>query len=74
MGRDGRVTRLVPPVGAPTVLSYYADGLAAKGWSTEIRNMPDGSAVFADKGARTAAVMVTESRRGSEVRVLLGNQ
>ncbi|MGI9592662.1 MAG: hypothetical protein ACR2P8_14925 [Myxococcota bacterium] len=59
---------------APKVMSYYADGLAAKGWSTEIRDMPDGSAVFADKGNRTAAVMVTESRRGSEVRVLLGNQ
>lgn len=56
------------------VISYYADGLAAKGWSTDIRNMPDGSAVFADKEKRTAAVMVTETRRGSEVRILLGNQ
>lgn len=59
---------------ASEVISYYADGLASKGWSTDIRNMPEGSAVFADKGKRTAAVMVTETRRGSEVRVLLGNQ
>jgi hypothetical protein len=29
--------------------------------------------VFADKGNRTAAVSVTENRRGSEVRLILGH-
>ncbi len=58
---------------ADKVASFYADALAAEGWTTDIRNMPDGNSVFADKGNRTAAVLVTENRRGSEVRLILGH-
>ena len=58
---------------ASEVSSYYADSLAAEGWSTDIRNMPDGNTVFADKGNRTVAVLVTEGRKGSEVRMILGH-
>lgn len=65
---------LVVPDDASEVASFYADSLASEGWSTDIRRMPDGTAVFADKGNRTAAVMVAEGRRGAEVRLLLGHR
>ena len=58
---------------ASKVASFYADGLASQGWATDVRNMPGGTTVFADKGKRTAAVTVTEGRRGAEVRMIVGH-
>jgi hypothetical protein len=69
----GLAVTMVVEDDADKVASFYADTLAAEGWTTDIRNMPDGSSVFADKGNRTAAVLVTENRRGSEVRLILGH-
>ena len=54
------------------VASYYNKGFKSEGWSTNLKNMPDGSAVFANKDKRTAAVLVTEGRRGAQVELIVG--
>jgi hypothetical protein len=36
------------------VASYFADALAAKGWSTNRVDAPEGTMIFADKGERSA--------------------
>jgi hypothetical protein len=69
----GLAVKMVVEDDADKVASFYADTLAAEGWTTDIRNMPDGNSVFADKGNRTAAVLVTENRSGSEVTLILGH-
>lgn len=56
------------------VSSYYADTFASEGWTTDIRAMPEGTAIFADKGNRSAAVMISEGRRGAQVELILGQQ
>lgn len=45
------------------VSSFYADGFAGEGWSTDINQTPDGTAVIAHKGNRTASAVV---RPGSD--------
>lgn len=57
-----------------TVAKYYAKAFSSEGWSTNVKNMPDGSAVFAEKGNRNAAVMVTEGRRGAQVELIVGQR
>lgn len=59
---------------ASEVARWYADELSSEGWQTDIRRMPDGNTVFAEKGNRSAAVLVTDSRRGAEVRMILGHR
>lgn len=44
------------PDDAAKVASYYSDNFAAQGWSSQRVDAPDGSLVFADKGARSATV------------------
>lgn len=46
------------------VASFYADTFAARGWATDIRRTPDGQAIFADKGDRTASAIVRSGDGG----------
>ena len=46
------------------VARYYSDGLAAQGWSTELRPSVGGSAIFADKGMRKAALAISTGSSG----------
>ena len=53
------------------VVSFYADGLAAQGWSTDIKKSPDGSVIFADKSDRHVGTMVRKTDDGTEIRLIL---
>jgi hypothetical protein len=53
------------------VTSFYADSLAAEGWSTDIKAGPDGSAIFADKTERRVAAMVRSSEEGTQVELII---
>jgi len=53
------------------VMSFYADGLAAEGWSTDIKAGPDGSAIFADKTERRVAAMVRSTDEGTQVKLII---
>ena len=53
-------------------LQFLADQLAAEGWSTDIRDTPEGKAILADKGERTAVTQVTSAKDGgTRIRVLV---
>jgi hypothetical protein len=43
---------------AEKVASFYADSFAAKGWATDTRKTPEGTAVFAEKNKRSASALV----------------
>ena len=53
------------------VIDYFADSFAAEGWSTQVRDMPPGRAVFADKDQRIASVMSREVDEGTSIELLL---
>jgi hypothetical protein len=53
------------------VASFYADSLAAEGWSTDIAASPDGSAVFGDKTERRVATMVRSTEEGTQVELVI---
>jgi len=53
------------------VTSFYADSLAAEGWSTDIKAGPDGSAIFADKTERRVAIMVRSTEEGTQVELII---
>ena len=53
------------------VTSFYADSLAAEGWSTDIKAGPDGSAIFADKTKRRVAAMVRSTDEGTQVDLII---
>ncbi len=53
------------------VTSFYADSLAAEGWSTDIKAGPDGSAIFADKTERRVATMVRGTDEGTQVELII---
>ena len=72
-GDMGLAVSLVVKDDVDTVASFYADKFASEGWTTDVRHTPEGSAVFADKGKRTAAVMVHETKRGAQVELVLGH-
>jgi hypothetical protein len=57
-------TRLVSDESPETVTDFYADDFAAKGWSTEIRETPEGTLIIADKLTRKAAATVTVNKEG----------
>jgi hypothetical protein len=67
----GLALRLSMEAEVEEVVSFYADSFAAEGWSTEIRESTQGSAVIADKGSRKAAVVVNEIEGGSEVDLIV---
>ena len=46
------------------VASFFADTFAAEGWATDIRNTPNGRAIFADKDNRNATTLV---RRNDDI-------
>ena len=52
------------------VIDYFADSFAAEGWSTQVRDMPPGRAVFADKGQRIASVMSREVDEGTSIELM----
>ena len=52
-------------------MSYYADGFAAQGWSTDIRRTPEGDAIFADKDNRTVSAVVRPGGAGTLVDLVL---
>ena len=51
------------------VIDYFADSFAAEGWSTEVRDMAPGRAVFADKAQRFANVVTL--RENDETPIVL---
>ena len=51
---EGIVVGFSTPDDPAKVASYFADALAAKGWSTNRVDAPEGIMVFADKGERSA--------------------
>jgi hypothetical protein len=56
---------------ADDVTSFYADSFAAQGWSTDIRRTPEGHAIFADKGNRTASAVVRPGGEGVLVDLII---
>jgi hypothetical protein len=56
---------------ADDVTSFYADSFAAQGWSTDIRRTPEGHAIFADKGDRTASAVVRPGGEGVLVDLII---
>jgi hypothetical protein len=56
---------------AEKVASFYADSLAAEGWSTSITAAPEGSAIFADKTERRVATMVRSTEEGTQVELVI---
>jgi len=53
------------------VASFYADGFAAEGWATDIRRTPEGKAIFAEKGNRSASAFVRGADEGTLVDLVL---
>jgi hypothetical protein len=53
------------------VASYYADGFAAQGWATDIKRMPEGKAIFAEKDNRTSSAVVRSGDAGTLVDVIV---
>jgi hypothetical protein len=47
------------------VVSFYADSLAAEGWSTDTKKGPEGSVIFADKTERRVGIMVRSTDEGT---------
>ena len=56
---------------AEKVVSFYADSLAAEGWSTDIKKGPDGSVIFADKAERQVGTMVRRTDEGTLVELVI---
>ena len=54
------------------VVSFYADALAAQGWSTDAHESPEGRTVFANKEGRLAVVLVKQGAEGTEVEIMVG--
>ena len=53
------------------VIDYFADSFAAEGWSTQVREMPPGRAVFADKAQRIASVVTTPEDEATSIVLML---
>ena len=53
------------------VIDYFADSFAAEGWSTDVRDLNPGRAVFADKAQRIASVVTSQSDEGTAIELLL---
>jgi hypothetical protein len=56
---DGVVVGFSTPDDPNKVASYFADAFAAKGWSTNRVDAPEGTMIFADKGGRSATYGVS---------------
>ena len=52
------------------VIDYFADSFAAEGWSTDVRDMNPGRAVFADKAQRIASVVTSQGDEGTAIELL----
>ena len=53
------------------VASYFADALAAQGWSTQRVDAPEGTMVFADKGERSATYGVGTAEGKTQIDLLV---
>jgi hypothetical protein len=53
------------------VAAFFSDSLAAQGWSTQRVDGPEGTLVFADKGARSATVGVATADGKTQIELLV---
>ena len=53
------------------VAAYYNDKFVAQGWSTQRVDAPDGTLVFADKGARSATVGIAPAKARPQIDLLV---
>jgi hypothetical protein len=53
------------------VASHFADGFAAQGWATDIKRMPEGKAIFAEKDNRTCSAIVRSGDTGTLVDLIV---
>ena len=53
------------------VAAFFNDSLAAQGWTTQRVDGPDGTLVFADKGARSATVGVATAEGKTTIDLLV---
>jgi hypothetical protein len=54
-----------------TVVKFYADGLAASGWQTQIHETPEGTVLVADKEGRQAHAFVHAGGQGTLVDMII---
>jgi hypothetical protein len=53
------------------VVSFYADSLAAEGWSTQITKGSEQSVIFADKDERHVGTMVRKTDEGTQIELVI---
>jgi hypothetical protein len=68
---EGTTVTLVVEDDVEKVASFYADSLAAAGWSTDIKTAPDGSAIFADKTERRVGARVRSTDEGTRIELII---
>lgn len=68
---QGTAVTLSAPDDPEKVASFYADSLAAQGWSTDIKTASDGTGIFADKTERRVAAMVQGTDEGTQVQLFI---
>jgi hypothetical protein len=69
-GDGGTAVSLTTKDEMAAVKSFLADSLAAEGWSTDIRETPEGHAIFADKGSRSASAIVHAGGDGTLIDII----
>jgi hypothetical protein len=67
----GVVVSFDSPDGIETVAKFYADGLAASGWQTQIQASSEGTLVIADKEGRQAHAFVHPGGQGTLVDIIV---
>jgi len=67
----GFVAGFSTPDDPAKVASYFADALAAQGWSTNRVDAPEGIVVFADKGERSATYGVGTAEGKTQIDLLV---
>jgi hypothetical protein len=67
----GVVVSLASADGLDAVVKFYADGLAASGWQTQINATPEGTLLIADKEGRQTHAFVHEGGQGTLVDMII---
>jgi len=68
---EGIVVGFSTPDDPNKVASYFADAFAAKGWSTNRVDAPEGTMIFADKGERSATYSVANVDGKTQIDLLV---
>lgn len=68
---EGFAARFSTPDDPAKVAAYFADALAAQGWSTNRVDAPEGIMVFADKGDRSATYGVATIDGKTQIDLLI---